>query len=597
MKNMKKLLLSCMFLIITNIALGQCSIDYNYYPLSANYGLDPDSLPNGYVGQFYNEDMTFFLPLDTVDSGLSVDFEDFHITSISLPLGLTWECNNSANSCHYNPSATQYGCVNISGNALIPGNYSVQVDLIATHSLSALAGSENISFVLPLNIIPDTTTSSNDGFAMTNSSGCSPVTISFTNNNVGMLSYFWDFGNGNTSSMSQPADQIYTQPGQYIVQYSAMQSSAAYFLQSIDVISGDCSDIIGQGETDFFYTLSSTSTVLAQVNSEDYITQDFPLIINNLNNAELDGQELTLALYDNDDLWWGSSTEDCGSLSFVPIQQAGTHSSNGGGLTIDYTVIEVPANTVVSSDTIYVYGYPDVDNLVYDTLENMIYTSQDSVSMQWYYYDSPIPGATDSFVFPIYSGTYSLLVVNQDGCSSFSEDVLVVICDSEYQPILDDNGSTAWMLDSALYTNIQWYNDNGLISGANQSFVPAQAAGWHYLIVTDEFGCTYTSESVLLSPFMNSSSLYSSTGFKIGPNPIANGQALIVQLENEEFSKVTIEIFDLFGRKIIHKVVDSGSSTFQINSSDIGKLSSGMYYLNMSFKDHKISAKIFKNTN
>ena len=112
---------------------AQCSIDYTYYPVSANYGLDPDSLPDGYVGQFYDEDMTFFLPLDTVDGGVAVTFEDFHITSISLPLGLTWECNNSANSCHYDPAVTQYGCVKVSGFALIPGVYDVEVNLVATH--------------------------------------------------------------------------------------------------------------------------------------------------------------------------------------------------------------------------------------------------------------------------------------------------------------------------------------------------------------------------------------------------------------------------------------------------------------------------------
>ena len=56
---------------------------------------------------------------------------------------------------------------------------------------------------------------------MTGSSGCSPIQVSFTNNNAGMLSYFWDFGNGTTSSLAQPADQIYDIPGEYIVQYSA----------------------------------------------------------------------------------------------------------------------------------------------------------------------------------------------------------------------------------------------------------------------------------------------------------------------------------------------------------------------------------------
>ena len=86
------------FSISLILVSGQCVIDYSYFPSGANYGLDPDTLPNGYVGQMYDEDMTFFLPLDTVDGGVTVTFEDFHITSISLPLGLTWECNNSSNN-------------------------------------------------------------------------------------------------------------------------------------------------------------------------------------------------------------------------------------------------------------------------------------------------------------------------------------------------------------------------------------------------------------------------------------------------------------------------------------------------------------------
>ena len=107
---MKRLLFSFIFLTTVIAVSGQCAIDYTYYPVGANYGLDPDSLPDGYVGQFYDEDMTFYLPLDTTDasSGAFVTFEDFHITSISLPLGLTWECNNSASSCHYDHTVTQY---------------------------------------------------------------------------------------------------------------------------------------------------------------------------------------------------------------------------------------------------------------------------------------------------------------------------------------------------------------------------------------------------------------------------------------------------------------------------------------------------------
>ena len=62
---MKRLLFSLILFSIVFSALGQCSIDYSYYPVGENYGLDPDSLPDGYVGHFYDQDMTFYLPLDT----------------------------------------------------------------------------------------------------------------------------------------------------------------------------------------------------------------------------------------------------------------------------------------------------------------------------------------------------------------------------------------------------------------------------------------------------------------------------------------------------------------------------------------------------
>ena len=125
------------FLLFFNIIYveAQCTIDYSYIPAGINYGLSIDTLANGNVGQMYDEDITFFLPIDTVDNGLNVTFTDFHIISILLPLGMTWECNNSTASCHYDPSITQYGCVNISGTPLISGNYNIDVNLIATHSL------------------------------------------------------------------------------------------------------------------------------------------------------------------------------------------------------------------------------------------------------------------------------------------------------------------------------------------------------------------------------------------------------------------------------------------------------------------------------
>ena len=89
---MKRLFFGFIFLISSFSLLAQCSIDYSYYPVSANYGLSPDSLPNGYVGQYYDQDMTFYLPLDTFDSGLNV---------ISWELGILPGTNSPSPMLHF----------------------------------------------------------------------------------------------------------------------------------------------------------------------------------------------------------------------------------------------------------------------------------------------------------------------------------------------------------------------------------------------------------------------------------------------------------------------------------------------------------------
>jgi hypothetical protein len=371
-----------------------------------------------------------------------------------------------------------------------------------------------------------------------------------------------------------------------------VQTNSAYFLESIEVVSGNCSDNILIGDVDLLYDITTTSGVAQSVGTNNVITQPFPLLININNPLQLTGQDITIDVWDDDGWPWG--LEYCGGVTFFPQQQAGTFSLNGGGLSINYTVIEVPANTVVSSDTIYVYDYPLVPIIEYDSLNNLISTSVDSIAMQWYYYGSPIPGAIDTFIIPTSSGLYSLVVVNEYGCSSVSLDVLVVICDTAYQPILDDNGSTAWMLDSALYSNLQWFDDNGIINGANQSFFPASASGNYYIVATDEFGCIYSSEQVQLISLVNSESIPSPGIVKVGPNPISNGCPLTIHIQNTEFSEGLILLTDFYGREVIKKVVANDEFPYRLSSLEISRLSNGIYFLDISFDENKIRKKIVK---
>lgn len=480
-------------------ASAQCDIDYTFYPTENNYGLDPLELPDGVVGQPYEQDLTFYLPLDTTDQGISVTFTDFHITSISLPLGLTWQCNNYDNGCHYDPSETQFGCVAVSGMPLQEGSYDVEVQLIATHSMSSIAGTENVSFTLPLEILPDTSTVTNEGFAMINPSGCAPITVGFVNNNQNMISYSWDFGNGSVSSVENPSDQVFDVPGEYVVNYTATVSEASYFLESITVNAAGCSDGFGAGDPDYFYTITGPSGVLVSVPLENSYSTTLPYTIS-LPNSTLfaEGQQFTLDLYDDDSDWFSTSYEDCGSITFSPNQIGGVSSTSGGGLSVDYLVTEVPANQVVSSDTIYVYGYPGAANVVYDTLDNQLYTDSAYYAMQWYFQGSPLPNATLDSLTPEFSGYYWLVGINEYGCTSISEEVLVVICNPTYQPIIEADDMLVWMVDSALYDDVQWYMGEQLLLGQTMPELQTTESGVYSINATDTFGCSYTSESLLI---------------------------------------------------------------------------------------------------
>jgi gliding motility-associated-like protein len=86
---------------------------------------------------------------------------------------------------------------------------NVRILLLKTTSLSLLLACTVISFAQTAN------------FTASNTSGCSPVVINFQNQSTGNpTSYFWDFGNGATSTLVNPST-TYFKPGKYTVKLTA----------------------------------------------------------------------------------------------------------------------------------------------------------------------------------------------------------------------------------------------------------------------------------------------------------------------------------------------------------------------------------------
>ena len=578
------------FLICTFISVqlfSQCVPDESFVPVGANYGLSPDTLATAYVNQSYNQDLTFVLPLDTLVEieGFGenlIAFEDYHITSISLPIGLSWECNNSEDNCHYNPTISQYGCVNLYGVPLEYGEFNVDVTVVATHELSWAVGTEEISFSLPLSILPNI--SANSGFAMTNFSGCAPLTVDFINNNPALAAYSWDFGNGNVSNLENPSSQLYTESGVYEVHYTAHSSiESFYFLTSIQVSNAsgwgqDAEDVFSDPDPYFYLFDAEGNQIFA---SSVQVDNSFPVSWN-LDNIPLSNQSYSIQVWDQDGVFTGD--DNLGSVSFNGYSSSSTLTN--GDLVVEYTILEVqPTPFADVIDTIYVYDSPTQPSFSYD--EENIILSLDSDSMdvnyQWYYINSPIPNANNTTHVPSNSGFYYVLATNDFGCSTPSQDEIIVVCD-DFAPELELNSDTISYMESSIF-EYQWFYEGEQMLGLSSSYIIAEQEGTYSLLLLDQWGCKYNSNEV----FFSLASLYDYNQNKLSvfPNPASNYLDVIVDSEQ---SFHLLELFDMQGRKVLSQQLWDVK-----NRLDIQHLERGTYLLKVYSKGQQLTKRIVLN--
>ena len=109
-----------------------------------------------------------------------------------------WSFGNGVGSNSMNPSPTTYA-----------GSLFLDTTYYASLVVSNMCGVD--STLDSIHVSPGPT-----AFFGTNVSvGCSPLTVSFSQNSVGLpSSYFWDFGNGNQSTAAIPQAQTFINPGQ-----------------------------------------------------------------------------------------------------------------------------------------------------------------------------------------------------------------------------------------------------------------------------------------------------------------------------------------------------------------------------------------------
>lgn len=539
-------------------------------------GIYPDTMPEGNVSQPYSEDITFVLPTDT--SGF--DFLNFEIISISLPVGLNWVCNNDANGCNYDPQANIYGCVNVSGTPLLAGDYNITVSVLATLEI---VGDIPTTFEVFMRVNPAQTNTTNDGFSMSGFSGCSPITVDFTNNNPGLVQYSWDFGNGNQSSIENPAPQVYTTPGDYIVSYQAWDNLTTvnvYTLTGVTV-----NGMSDYGETfpsyesaDTYYKIFEDGVLFG---TSSIIADTDPPVSWTTSNLLDPTKVYTIEIWESDVGEFGFGGDDYMGIHTLNI--GGCNGCAAGSANINYSITLqtiLPVPLVVSVDTIHVYGAPGVPNIYFDSINHTLFTDSISNDLQWYFEGSPISGATNASLVIENSGAYSLVAISGGGCVAFSDTLDAVYC-NQAAPVITQTGNELSVI-SVPGNLVQWFLNGTAIPNAVSNTLPISNGGNYTVVLTSSVGCEY--ESAVYNSTLGISIL-AKKPFSIYPNPSEGIVYVKVTTVADDFK---INVRDMSGR-IVKTINSKEELNGGINLSEYGK---GVYLLEVNFSNSQFVERV-----
>lgn len=366
--------------------------------------------------------------------------------------------------------------------------------------------------------------------------GCLPLNVTFENTStaeVGIVSYFWDFGDGNTSDQPSPS-HTYDQPGTYMVMFtvadiyrtdSRMFEITVYDLPTADW--GYQGDVCHPNEVSF--TVSSSDDIQVwEWNFSDGAasTEMSPAIAFGLLDTVLTGslrvqdgngcvRDIALeveigAAYDlavePAAVAQPACAEDNGSISLsvtggaAPYAYLWLHNSQLNEQTAEglpsgtYSVSITDANGCAAEVAVTLLDETTVPAPMLEASIGYCEGQAEALdagwptgAFQWFLDGVAIPGALAPTYLPVQSGTYTVEVTNADGCVGAATTVLsifslpevalepeVELCEGEVTAI----GSTPQPGYAYVWS-----------TGSNSAMIQVSVAGTYSLSVTDANGC------------------------------------------------------------------------------------------------------------
>ncbi len=582
-------------------------------------GIYPDTLADAAGCEYYEQNITFFLPRDTtVDvfgSPFTVPFNFFRIDSVTgLPDGMTWSCNLAPN-CFYNVADTAQnpdtlGCIQIYGTPTQVGIFAVIVHLTANATVLGTPTDQPATYDTDILVSPCPFVGTCYTYTLDNL--CEGATLTMANNIPSngdtAYSYNWSLTGPNNYSFQttdeDPVPQVLPEPGAYVLQYDAVIDTFDYTLTGLTIDSVDCDDLLSAGD---IYWILTDPTGLELVNtSANPITNggaNLPINTNIGPITLIDTGTYTLEVWDEDpiinDAGCTNNTIGGGAALYfsIPTGIIGTQTLNSGGL---YVTIDIahPVQTLSCRDTLYLDSLPATpeilvmaDTTVLCENDSLVLMTMSTDSIQWYLDGQAIIGATGELLTIFEAGVYTVSVLNTSNlCTSVSAP-LTISTQSIGAPGIAFDGNLALGIDNPMPgLRYDWYDIDAGFLASGDSIQPG-SSGNFFAVATDPVtGCTSVASDTVQAILASLDQLTDwIEAFRIYPNP-SQGQ-FTLEMTLRQSQSVAVQLLDLSGRKVWQQAYGQQYRQFR-RSIELPNISEGIYFLQIQLDAGTLHQKL-----
>ena len=471
-------------------------------------------------------------------------------------------------------------------------------------------------------------------FLASSTSGCHPLTVNFSNFSCGVISYLWNFGDGDTSTSENPShtftntalstDSIYTvmlivtdslgfndtmtqditvhpklaalftvdtitviSPFQFIVTITNSSINA-------DNVFWDFGD--GSTSTDTSETFTHTYTFNTLCDSTIYSLQ--LIVENNYGCTDTDSVKVTAPYYfstyiTNTNVSCNGGSDGTADLTVIGFSSYSYSWSNGdttediSGLAAGiYTVDVTDSNGCSLSDSITITE-PNLLNVNITAIteptckelcDGSIFLNVSGGTVPYTYYCGFVPCDFNNMC----AGYHYVLVTDSQGCS-ISDDSIII------------SGPDSIIITSIVDTSNQGNNDGAInltVTGGTPPYVflwsngdttediDSLAAGTYQVVVTDSLDCI---DSLTIEmPEATGISETLQNQIKIFPNPFTTETTISLNLSSNK-KNVLLTLYDILARKqdVLYKIKKKRNNKVEIKVQK-GNLTKGIYFYKIS---------------